>query len=63
MAAALEERSTGELLDRNSAIDTLKKEIEVLAAEKSHLLVEDGSLTTARTDAENLHKEAKSLRK
>jgi methylthioribose-1-phosphate isomerase len=41
----------------------LKKEIEVLEAKKSHLLVEVGGLSATRANAENLHKEVESLRK
>jgi hypothetical protein len=35
MAAALEECSSREVLDRNDAIDALKKEIEVLETQKA----------------------------
>jgi hypothetical protein len=37
MAAALEERSTHEVLDWNEAIEALKAEVEVLGAEKTRL--------------------------
>jgi hypothetical protein len=58
MVAALEEHSTHEVLDRNDAIDALKKEIEVLETEKAQLSVEVRVLSTTRTDTEVLHKEA-----
>jgi predicted transcriptional regulator len=63
MVAALEERSTREVLDQNDAIDALKKEIEVLETEKARLSVEVRVLSTARTDVEVLHKEAEALKK
>jgi hypothetical protein len=34
MATALEEHSTHEVLDRNDVIDALKKEVELLEAQK-----------------------------
>jgi hypothetical protein len=39
MAAAIEECGTHEVLDRNDAIEALKKEIEVLEAEKTLVVV------------------------
>jgi hypothetical protein len=41
----------------------LKKEVELLEAEKVRLSTEVVGLSTARTDAENIRKEAKVLRK
>jgi hypothetical protein len=41
----------------------LKKEIEVLEAKKSRLLVEVGGLSATRANAKNLRKEVESLRK
>jgi cell division protein FtsB len=46
MATALEERSH-EVLDRNEAIEALKKEVEVLVAQKTHLTAEVGGLSSA----------------
>jgi hypothetical protein len=63
MAAALEERSTREVLDRNEAIETLKAEVLVLGAKKTRLTMEIGGLTTARAEADNLRKELEPLRK
>jgi prefoldin subunit 5 len=63
MATALEECSTCEVLDRNEAIEALKKEIEVLVAEKTHLTAEVGGLSSTRAEVENLRKEADLLKK
>jgi chromosome segregation ATPase len=63
MAAALEERSTRVLLDRNDTIEALKKEIEVLEAEKTRLSVEVGGLRTARADADDLCSQVETLTK
>jgi tRNA(Ser,Leu) C12 N-acetylase TAN1 len=63
MAAALEERSTCELLDRNDAIEALKKEIEVLEAEKTRLLAEVDGLRTTHTNADDLHAQVETLTK
>jgi seryl-tRNA synthetase len=63
MAAALEECSMREVLDLNDAIDALKKEIEVLEAEKVRISMEVGGLPTTHADAENFCKEAEVLRK
>jgi hypothetical protein len=62
MAAALEEHSMHEVLDRNDAIDALK-EAELLEAEKVRLSVEVVGLSTSRADTENLRKEVEVLRK
>jgi predicted RNase H-like nuclease (RuvC/YqgF family) len=63
MAAALEERITREVLDRNEAIEALKEEVEVLGAKKTRLVAEVGGLSIACVEAENLRKEIESLRK
>jgi len=42
VAEALEERSTQEVVDRNLAIEALKKEMDILEAEKTRLAVEVG---------------------
>jgi cell division protein FtsB len=44
MAAAIEERGTRKVLDRNDAIKALKKEIDVLKAEKTQQSLEVASL-------------------
>jgi predicted RNase H-like nuclease (RuvC/YqgF family) len=63
MVTTFEECNTCEVLDHNSTIETLKKEIEVLGAEKTRLTVEVGDLSTAHAEAQNLWKEADSLQK
>jgi FtsZ-binding cell division protein ZapB len=63
MASALEERSTCEVLDRNEAIEVLKKEVEVLVAKKTRLTTEVGGLSSARAEVENLWKETDLLKK
>jgi hypothetical protein len=63
MAAALEECSTREVLDRNEAIEALKKEVEVFVAEKTCLTMEVGGLSSARVEVENLRKETDLLKK
>jgi FtsZ-binding cell division protein ZapB len=63
MAAALEERNTREVLDRNEDIKALKMEVEVLVAEKTRLTVEVGGLSSARAEVENLRKETDLLKK
>jgi cell division protein FtsB len=47
MAEALEERGTQEVVDRNLAIEALKKEVETLEAEKSPLVAEVRALGVA----------------
>jgi cell division protein FtsB len=61
MSAVLEERNTHEVLDRNEVIEALKKEVEVLGAEKTRLMAEVGGLSATRAEAESLRKEADSL--
>jgi FtsZ-binding cell division protein ZapB len=63
MAAALEERNTREVLDRNEDIKALKMEVEVLVAEKTRLTAEVGGLSSARAEVENLRKETNLLKK
>jgi FtsZ-binding cell division protein ZapB len=63
MAAALEERNTREVLDRNEDIKALKMEVEVLVAEKTRLTAEVGGLSSARAEVENLRKEMNLLKK
>jgi cell division protein FtsB len=43
-----------EVVDRNLAIEALKKEMETLEVEKSQLVGEVRALSIARTDLENL---------
>jgi hypothetical protein len=61
MAEALEEHGTREVVNRNLAIEALKKEVETLEAEKDHIEGEVGGLIVARTNLENLWKEVESL--
>ena len=63
MAEALEERNTEEVVDRNLAIEALKKEIDKLEAEKARLIGDVGGPNATRADLENLHKEVESLNK
>jgi metal-sulfur cluster biosynthetic enzyme len=63
MAVALEECSTRELLDCNDAIEVLKKEIEVLEAEKTHLSVEVDGCRTACANADNIRAQVETLTK
>ena len=63
MMEALEERSTEEVVDRNLAIEALKKEIDTLEAKKARLAGEVGGLNAPRADLENLRKEDGSLNK
>jgi hypothetical protein len=61
MAEALEEHGTREVVNRNLAIEALKKEVETLEAEKDHIEGEVGGLIVAHTNLENLWKEVESL--
>ena len=54
MVEALEERSTQEVVDRNLAIEALKKEVETLEAEKSQLAGEVDGLRIAHAELEEL---------
>jgi predicted RNase H-like nuclease (RuvC/YqgF family) len=63
MVAALQERSTCELLDCNDAIEALKKEIEVLEAEKTRLSAEVDGLRTTHANVDNLHAQVETLTK
>lgn len=63
MSAALDERSTREVLDRNDAIDALKKEVEILEAEKTWLSAEVSNLNATRADLGNLRTKVESLTK
>jgi hypothetical protein len=51
---ALEERGTQEVVDRNLAIEALKKELGTLKAKKTRLVGVVGGLHAARTDLDNL---------
>jgi FtsZ-binding cell division protein ZapB len=51
------------LLDRNDTIEALKKEIEVLEAEKTRLSAEVGGLRTARADVDDLRSQVETLTK
>ena len=47
---ALEERITQEVVDRNLAIEALKKEMDILEVEKTWLAREVGGLCTAQAE-------------
>ena len=59
----IEERGTREVVDRNLAIEALKKEVETLEAEKTRLVGEVGGLRTVRAELEELHKKVDLLNK
>lgn len=63
MAAALEERCTWEVLDWNEAIEALKSDIEVMEADKAHLVVEVSNLSSTSAEVRTLRQEGDSLRK
>ena len=54
MVEALEEHSTQEVVDRNLAIEALKKEMDILEVEKTWLVGEVGGLRTTQADLEDL---------
>ena len=60
---AIEARGTQEVVNRNLAIEALKKELDTLEAEKTQLAGGVGGLSATRTDLENLRKEVESLNK
>ena len=60
---AIEEHGTQEVVDRNLAIEALKKEVDTLEAEKTRLVEDVGGLCTAQTDLEELRKNVDSLNK
>ena len=51
------------MVNRNLAIEALKKEVDTLEAEKTRLAGEVGGLRTAQTDLEELRKNVDSLNK
>ena len=54
---AIEARGTQEVVNRNLAIEALKKELDIVEAKKTQFVGEVGGLSAARTDLENLRKE------
>jgi hypothetical protein len=54
MAEALEERGTKGIIDRDVTFEVLKKEVEVVEAEKTQLAKEVAGLHMARADFEDL---------
>ena len=50
-----------EVVDRNQAIEALKKQVDTLEAEKTQLVGEVGGLRTAQPDLEGLRKNVDSL--
>ena len=52
-----------EVVDRNQAIEALKKQVDTLEAEKTQLVGEVGGLRTAQANLENLWKNVDSLSK
>jgi len=60
---ALEERGTQAVVARDLAIEALKKELEMVEAEKAQLAGEIAGLSVARGDFENLQGKVESLGK
>ena len=56
MVEALEERGTKEIINCDATIGALKKEVEVVEAEKTWLVGEVGCLRTAHAKLEELQK-------
>jgi hypothetical protein len=54
MALAMEERTTTEMLGRNNAIETLKREVEVLESKKTKLFAKVSELTSLYLEVNNL---------
>ena len=63
MAEVLEEHSTQEVVDRNLAIEALKKEMDILEVEKTQLAGEVGGLRTAQAELGELQKKVDLLNK
>ena len=63
MAEVLEEHSTQEVVDRNLAIEALKKEMDILEVEKTRLAGEVGGLRTAQAELGELQKKVDLLNK
>ena len=59
----IEERGTQDVVDRNLAIEALKKEVDTLEAKKTWLAGEVGGLRTAQADLQELRKNVDSLNK
>jgi chromosome segregation ATPase len=55
MALAMEERTITEMLGCNNAIETLKREVEVLESKKTKLSAEVSKLASLRLEVNNLH--------
>jgi hypothetical protein len=60
MAEALEECGMQEVVSHNMAIEAMKMEVDTLEVEKNWLVGEVRALSVARTNLENLRKEAES---
>ena len=54
LSKAIEERGTQEVVDRNLAIEALKKEVKTLEAEKTRFVGEVGGLRIAHAELEEL---------
>ena len=63
MAEALEERATQEVVDRDIAIEALKKEVEMVEVEKARLVNEVAGLHAAQSDIEDLREKVEFLSK